>query len=370
MNDLLDNRLYRTGVLTVFLALAWAPLLGGLVGVGSDVAPVEFRRPAASPRFPDSWKSLRDLPGDMEAYLEDGFGFRAQLVTANSLLHLAIGVSASDRYLVGRDGWFFNRKADNVLAQYRGIDAFETDELDAWIETMRRRRAWLAQRGIDFLVVIAPMKQAIYPEFLPEWVNVVGPTRYEQLRARVDNLDLDVLDLHEPLWSARRRGLYYKTDDHWNDLGAFVVYQEIARWIRARHPGVRVLRRADLSLTWSEIGIGNITRGLNLVTLETERVPILEPRLPSAVVSKDEFVSASLNRVERVRTNLRGQPKILFIRDSYATHVARFLSETVSETLLMHHREGRFDRALIEEHEPDVVIYEMVERGLRWKLEP
>ncbi len=35
----------------------------------------------------------------------------------------------------------------------------------------------------------------------------------------------------------------------------------------------------------------------------------------------------------------------------------------------MHHREGRCGRAVIAEHEPDIVIYEMAERGLRWKLE-
>jgi alginate O-acetyltransferase complex protein AlgJ len=226
--------------------------VGSLVDVGSDAARIELRRPARLPSLPDSWESLRELPDRVDAYLDDAFGFRAQLVTANSLLHLAIGVSGSSRYVVGRDGWFFHRSADDVLEQYRGTDTFKSDEVDRWIETMQGREAWLAQRGIDFLVVIAPIKQAIYPEFLPEWVNVVGPTRYQQLRARADGLSFDVLDLHEPLRTAKQLDedrLYFKTDGHWNDLGAFVGYQEIARWIRARHPRVRVLDRADFSLT-------------------------------------------------------------------------------------------------------------------------
>jgi hypothetical protein len=42
----------------------------------------------------------------------------------------------------------------------------------------------------------------------------------------------------------------------------------------------------------------------------------------------------------------------------------------VYETVSMHHRNGAFDRKSISEHAPDLVIYEITERGLGWSLRP
>ena len=156
-----------------------------------------------------------------------------------------MGVSGSPRYLVGKEGWFFHRSADDALAQARGVSLFTPLELERWIGWMEARQSWLAERGIEFLVVIAPGKQSIYPEFLPDWANQVGPTRYDQIVARLRRgSSFELLDLHGPLLRAKAsERLYFRSDGHWNDLGAFVAYRAIAEWIAARHPDVRVLSR-------------------------------------------------------------------------------------------------------------------------------
>jgi len=370
MNELLDSRVYRGALIGVFLVLSWAPLFGGTLGIGSDVAEIELRKPAPLPGL----LPLSRLPGELDAYLDDGFGFRSQLVTANSLLHLAIGVSGSQRYLVGRDGWLYHRELDNVIEQFRGADRFAPAALTRWTDEMERRRRWLKKQGIEFLVVIAPSKQVIYPEYLPGWVNTVGPTRYDQLRRAVAGTKLQVLDLHQPMLAAKSAGdlLYFKTDGHWNDLGAFVAYQQVARWIHVRHPEVEVLELDDFDVQWKDEAVGTISRGLNILAFATEPVPKLALRGESRVVSTEllgEGRPFTTTYVSRVRTDRTGGFKVLFIRDSFATPVARYIAETAYETVTRHHRAGRFDRDFILEHEPDLVIYEMVERGLRWKLE-
>jgi alginate O-acetyltransferase complex protein AlgJ len=373
VDELLDSRPYRAASIAVFALLLCAPLLGYLGGVGDDVARLEFRRPAPRPGLALALGSPSEFTERMEAHLDDPFGFRSQLVTAHSLLHLAIGVSGSPRYLVGRNGWFFHRSVDHVLDQARGVNRFTTAELERWIAVMERRRRWLERRGIAFLVVIAPSKHSIYPEYLPAWFDRVGPTRYDQLVERLRRgSSLELLDLHGPLLRAKPdERLYFRSDGHWDDLGAFVAYREIAQWIAARYPAVRVLTRDDFELRWRSEPTGTITRGLNLVDFVPEDVPHLELRAASRVVERERLGSGpdyEWNRILVAKTGLEDTPKVMFIRDSFATPVARFLEESVREVVLVHHRRGTFPRREIRRFAPDIVIYEMIERGLAWPL--
>ena len=371
MAELLDNRPYRIASIVVFALLLCPPLLGRFAGIGSDVAKIEARMPSPLPALPDSRDALVGFPEQLEAHLDDTFGFRSQLVTAHSLLHLLLGVSGSPRYLVGRNGWFFHRSDDRVLDQARGVERFTPVALETWVREMEARQRWLAERGIDFLVVIAPSKHSIHPEYLPEWVNQVAPTRFEQLAERLaQGSPLELLDLHGPLRRASdREHVYLHSDGHWNDLGAFVAYRAIAEWIAARHPATRVLSREDFELRWRAEAVGTITRGLNLRDFVHEDVPELALRGPSRVVTEETNGVGPLFgplRVFITKTDLVGAPKVMFFRDSFATRVARFLKESVHEVVLVHHRQGSFRKAEIERFEPDIVIYEMVERGLIW----
>jgi alginate O-acetyltransferase complex protein AlgJ len=373
MAELLDNRSYRIASIATFALLLGAPLLGHVAGVGSNLARIELRTPAPLPALPDGRDALAAFPSRVEAHLDDTFGFRSQLVTAHSLLHLVLGVSGSPRYLVSRDGWFFHRSTDRILDQARGVDRFTPAALESWVREMEARQRWLADRGIEFLIVIAPSKHLIYPERLPDWVNRVAPTRHEQLTERLARgSPLELLDLHEPLLRAKDgEPLYRRNDGHWTELGAFVAYRAIAEWIAARHPTVRVLSRDDFDLAWRTKSGGSVARGLNLVDFLHEEVPELALRGPSRVVAKETNnvgMGYGPRRVFVTKTDLVDAPKVMFFRDSFATPVARFLAETVREVVLVHHRQGTFRKQEIERFQPDIVIYEMVERGLIWPL--
>ena len=140
----------------------------------------------------------------------------------------------------------------------------------------------------------------------------------------------------------------------------------------ARHfPDVEVLSREDFDLTWERRAYGTITTGLGLADFIREDVPNLELRRPSRVVDLRLLGPGppwSRGKIHVARTDLEDQPAIMFIRDSFATPVARFLRESVHETVMVHHKRGGFPKSKIEEYQPDLVIYEMVERGLVWEL--
>jgi hypothetical protein len=76
----------------------------------------------------------------------------------------------------------------------------------------------------------------------------------------------------------------------------------------------------------------------------------------------------ALHSTQVIESDLPDQPTILFLRDSFATDLAHFTQESFRRTILAHHGYGGFRRNLILRYEPDIVVYEMIERGLAWKL--
>jgi hypothetical protein len=376
MRDLLDSSAYRYTVVAAFALLLGAPGVGGVLGFAPDVEAIEGRAANPRPRVPGSWEELSRLPAEADAFLDDGFGFRSPLLTGHSLVHLAMKMSGSPKYMLGKDGWLFHRSIDQQLAQARGLDVFTDAELESWIRTMEQRQRWLEQRGIAFFLLIAPSKHSIYPEKLPTWANSVGPTRHDQLVERLSETPtpLNVVPIRGALLEAKRKHQIYRTtDDHWNDLGAYVAYQQIARSIARIYPNVRVFSMDELELKTLHRSIGRITRGLNLSGFLREDEPTLVAPRPGNVIESSLLGTGPLwggDQILLLRTGLEDRPSVLFFRDSFSQPIGRLLSESVHRTILAHHQMGGFQHHLVDRFEPDVVVYQMIERGLRWPLRP
>ena len=81
-----------------------------------------------------------------------------------------------------------------------------------------------------------------------------APSRVDQLCSAwgKDDTHASFIDARNFLATAKKEmkyPLYYKTDTHWNNLGAFLVYSEIMKEVKARYPEVKVLTLADFSLS-------------------------------------------------------------------------------------------------------------------------
>jgi hypothetical protein len=89
------------------------------------------------------------------------------------------------------------------------------------------------------VVVIAPDKSTIYPEYMPDQIKVIGSkSRLDQF---VDYMheygQTPVIDLRPDLLEASKtEQVYYKTDTHWNLLGAHIAYAKIMSTLSQRYP--------------------------------------------------------------------------------------------------------------------------------------
>jgi len=354
----------------VFMLVITVPMLGHIGGYfdQSYISTTEKRTPNLCPDNSLIKTDFKKYISALESYLNDHFGFREKLVRLNSLLRLEIGMSSSEKVTIGKDGWLFY-SAENIIDQYRGIWSLSSDEISSWVEAADSRTKWLSERGIKCIFVFFPEKTSAYPEYLPDWATKVSPTIQDHIKRRLDNSDIDYIDVTPFILEAKKNNpVYYKTDSHWNFHGGFVGYSALMKRVNQYFPETKALIPDDIEFGYKKSKSQDLTQILNLTgTLKDPNADFYVLKKPSRVISVEQ-----LNKNDRlpciVKTDIKNAPRVLIIRDSYTDLLEPFLNETFSEILYMSHGDLTFDPDLVSRFKPDLVMNLMVERILKYPM--
>jgi hypothetical protein len=356
--------------LALFAGLILAPSVGQIFKLGQSTT--ENRALAPFPQL-TSLKEIKDLPRLAENYVNDRFGFRYQLVHWNSLLRYALGISSAKEVVIGSDGWLFYT-ADQILEQHTGANTFKHDELERWVRQMEEDRDWLAKRGVHLLILIAPDKNTIYPEKLPDYPRRPGVlTRFDELADRLRRSDLDFVDPRAELLKAKDRGfkVYFEGDSHWTQRGAFIAYSLVMDHVRKIFPNLSAKAAEDYDVTWGPPPASDLAYILTLdhdLHYEIEQFSLRGQRheIGARTTSRPGWPW----RVVDVSTDLKDRPRLLVMGDSFVDYVLgpNFLYETFRDPVWTHHNLGTFDFNLVKEVRPDLVIVEFADRYLHSPL--
>lgn len=208
------------------LCLSWVSWF--LLQPWADNTNYENRQKAAMPEL--SQATYSSFPDAFAEYVEDRLPFRNELMTLNSAVeYYLFHRSTSDNVIIGKEGWLFyvNKGDGDPLACYQGTNLLSDDELAVMAENLVFWRDYLEERGMEFVFFIAPNKERIYSEYMPEEYG--DPAEEYKVKQIVDylraNTDLRVVYPYEELMQAKKvvdEPIYYKTDSHWNEIGAYV----------------------------------------------------------------------------------------------------------------------------------------------------
>ena len=183
----------------------------------------------ASPSLACELKAWVDLPGLFNAYFSDHYRLHQQEVglLESARLYL-LHETTFPNVLIGKQDWLYYT-GENNIQDYECTIPFTKAELTAIRERLLGWNEQLRQRGIRFYVVIAPNKESIYPQYLPERVQAgVRACRIDQVMQELQTTPLNVLDLRSPLRiAAQTAQVYHRTDTHWNSNGALIASQTI-----------------------------------------------------------------------------------------------------------------------------------------------
>lgn len=351
-----------------FLAAIAAPAVDELIRDDDRRGPKpEMRVATIKPARPRSFGELESFPRRYESYFQDTFGLRDFLMRWHSIEKwFGLGVSPSNAIVRGLDEWIF-LSATKSGPTFRGANPFSEKQLDLWIRLIESHRDYCAAMGANYLYVICPNKETIYPEYVPDHWTKIGPTRLEQLVERLKaRPDLPFLDLR-PSLRALKDGdsvgdeLYTKLGSHWNGRGGYAAYSEIIKRISTDFPDVETIRRDHCEETSNGVGNGDSWgRRMYIDDWFSQREYLLSRAGGNGFKLVEQTLTPPLRRATR-NVGSPG-PRVLMFHDSFGPYVWTLLSESFRE--FMCSWQSHFDRELVAEFQPELVIDLHVERSL------
>ena len=305
-----------------------------------------------------------------------------------------LGISTNpNQVMIGKDNWLYlgDLYEKTITVRRRGATAEDLESAkkirlatDLWEQWLKRRGVLQAQ------IILGPDKGTIYPEFLPFWARPAAASATDTLLANVSKkLYVDTRPALRSAKSQYSEALYYKTDTHWNSLGAWVAFRAFAKEFDRKEGGLRWLSDQQVHvLAVNQRKGGDLANFLKIAEMlpDSEVVIQIDSEYPIETEQYD-FDTANLTAsggnppigppqhplLVKSR-NALNQKRVLWLRDSFGTAMAPFMAATFNETLQIHY--GATDPALlarlVDTFKPDYVFITVVERGARgqWFANP
>jgi len=287
------------------------------------------------------------------------------------------------RALLGRDNWLFladdsNRVRDQIAGRFSVTPVMKDNYRSVFDERRRRFR----DLGVPYFFFIAPTKERICLEQLPTGMV----TDFDMMPANVirrllaeDGSPLIALDTALRDEHARHE-TFYRTDTHWNYIGAHRAYCEVIATVAdvvdcgLPHDrtlfGSRIFKnyRGDLANKEKVAFIGEeypllaiSPTGLDPAVFQENVEQLFDANGDVFTIKVAEHLKVSQTRETLVmKNNNKNLPKALVFRDSFTTLLAPMIARHFSEVIYVWRPEVLF--SLVESEKPDVVIHIMVDR--------
>ncbi len=298
------------------------------------------------------------------------------------------GISSDpQQVIIGRDGWLYlgDQYSQTLTVDRRPPTPAEAElgreigaATDAW-------DAYLSSKGVKlFRIMIGPNKGTIYPEYMPDWAKPASPNTTDALLAGTG--ETIFIDLRGSLREAKvnqSASLYYKTDTHWNTLGAGIAFRTFAEQVKEVLPELRWPSNTvyEFRQVVPRAG-GDLARFLRLSANLSDFEP--ETHILDLPVETTQTDFDSNNVIKKGGNPIVPPPRkpvlvqsvgalngkrVLWLRDSFGNAMSPLMAATFSEVLHLHWQEaikpqGRLVQ-LVEDWKPDFVFFTMVERDSR-----
>lgn len=267
-----------------------------------------------------------------------------------ALANMDVGTSTTVA-LYGKDNWIYlqNPNDGNSLHDYIGDNAYTEEEMAAIAQRLMEQKAAIEEKGSEFVLLIIPNKEVIYPENMPTYIERVSEVTktdklVEYLRANTDITIAYAKDAYNKYKDDYL--LYYKTDTHCNMQGSFVALAEFLN--------VRYNKQIGMEGTHFDVHMNNYCGDIAVMLGRADRYSRETVYfLPQTSVPVEDKVDESL----------------LLIGDSFSeflnTQAGYYFNGGVNHLMVMNYSYDFYlatQTALKGENLPDVVVWECVER--------
>ena len=306
------------------------------------------------------------FPDQFDAFYQDHFPFRSFMI--KKFYTLRKSIKDNPKVIIGSDDWLFLNsspfdtyaKTNNSLGDFTGKTLLDETELAEYEAKMKKQKNFFDEHGIRFLIMIPPNKMSVYPELAPKaYRKLKAPySRYEQTEDAIRKAGIPFINLKKLFEKDKGEyPLYYRTDTHWNDFGAYKAFQHLMNILMKKVPDIE-----NVVAEPSPCGDNYRMSGAAEKCSDTHYTPVLTFKNDAGeCVSEDDS-----GYIRCTNPKAPYKEHILVGRDSFAERLIPYFSRMFQKTTFIWSgklsNEEMFD--IIERETPDIVLYTFAERNL------
>ncbi len=295
----------------------------------------------------------------------------------------------SEGVVAGGDFQFFYQKC---LRDFQHTNLYSTGVLNNLKKRVSDRISALDKAGLDteIIYMVVPAAMTVYPELVPEqYEQGKGDSRMDQVLNTLSSAGATVIDLRTAFAEHKNDEypLYFKTDSHWTDYGAFIAYQELFNHISKTFPDAKPLSLEDFNWNGDYYKSGDMPVYLNMIPQNiyengkiTER-DVLEygwyrtfgdgisvnksiTNVPRYRADVQMVYSTQVTWAYTFNTNRSNLPSCMVMHDSFGTQMFDILAERMDTTVYPAMWDYTYSRSTISNKNLDYVIYILAEWNL------
>ena len=329
----------------------------------------ENRELASFPQV--SLASLGDFPSQFEAFYKDHVPFKNALVNFNNFIDTEFFQTTKiGDVVIGEDNWLFylpSKDGENAMADYQKTNVYSLEQSAETAAKIEKVRDWFLDNGVgQFHYYVAPSKETIYSEYMPDKPEVigVGDSRMETFaRYMKENSDVEFDFLADYLEKySEKYQLFRKYDTHMNNLGGYITNEKIVE---------------DLTGECLPIGAIQVMMGTNPCRGDLSRMIGRYKELDDdREYGLDHFHDGVRYKVKKekseggeeilkvFKSNSSNEKTLMVIGDSFRLRLEKYMPYRYQKTVFV--RIDDFNQELLEKYMPDDVILITVERDQRY----
>lgn len=315
--------------------------------------------------FPDlNSENYSTWPTRFEEWFSDNLPFKTQFIELFRGAQLRSGLDFTQSNVIrGKDDFLFYRK---TIENYKGLTRFTDEELSKIEANLTSFFNEMDAKGTKCLLYIAPDKEQVYPEKMPENIRRVSTqSRGDQLAEYLKNrVDFPVLYPKNELHAiSRQKPVYFNADTHWNFLGGWVANQQI----KAAFEGKGI----EYNFSYQETGKSKGMDLAGMLGLEDQ----LHEKNDVEIHFSDEIAIRRTEMIENGKVQRyitegfseENNKKLLIVGDSFSEYFLHSAGHDVEDILFITY--GNLFRINLEREKPDYLVVMLVERNLPFLLE-
>jgi alginate O-acetyltransferase complex protein AlgJ len=295
---------------------------------------------------------------------ESSFFGRLRLIRAVTDMKMAIGDSLFTNAIVGKEGWLF-QTSEMVIQDYQNDIPFTEKQLTELQQNLDEVTAIFRNQGTTLVIVVAPNKSSIYPDYMPSELQLMRPqSRFDQVMQYLkQHGQTQILDLRQELIANRKeQQVYYKTDSHWTEYGAYIAYREILNTLQPAHPELVPRALSDFKPVSMGLVSMDLAGLIGSVRIKEEKIvlkPVVDTKTTQHDIRLDDgrWVTMTWNPNENL-------PKAVIYYDSFLYPFIPWFNDHFSQiTFIPHYANGSiWNLSWVIQEKADVVIVEIAER--------